>query len=93
MSTVVVTMMPVWSERIGVPRTLGVEFPFGHPLGHAGAMAEQLAVLRHALRLLQSTQPGVIEHSALTWPDAAHWRKAWQPAEPSPIIKMMRGRN
>ncbi|MFQ5668361.1 MAG: hypothetical protein ACE5I7_18290 [Candidatus Binatia bacterium] len=93
MSTVVVTMMPVWSERVGVPRTLGVEFPFGHPLGHAHNVDEQLAVIRHALRLLErAPAPGPIEESPITWPDPDHWRTAWEPAEPSPIVQMMRSR-
>ncbi|KKL27183.1 hypothetical protein LCGC14_2387760, partial [marine sediment metagenome] len=33
LSTVLVTIMPYWSERVGVPRTIGVEFPYGHILG------------------------------------------------------------
>ena len=32
-STVLVTGMPYWSEKMGVPRTIGAEFPFGHQLG------------------------------------------------------------
>lgn len=92
MSTVTITMMPIWSERIGVPRTLGVEFPFGHPLGHAGDTAEQLTVLRAALDVLRTAaEPGAVVHLDRTWGDAGHWRKAWQPAVPSPIISKMRG--
>ena len=91
-STVTITMMPVWSERIGVPRTLGAEFPFGHPVGHAGDKEEQLLVVRAALQVLETArEPGTIVYLDREWPDADHWRKAWQPAEPSPIIKMMRG--
>jgi len=33
LSTILVTPMPFWTEKIGVPRTLAVEFPFGHTLG------------------------------------------------------------
>ena len=91
MSTVTITMMPIWSERIGVPRTLAVEFPFGHPIGHAHDVGEQLVVVRAALDVLRTAPgPGTIVHLDRTWPDAEHWRKAWQPKEPSPIIKMMR---
>lgn len=91
MSTVTITMMPIWSERIGVPRTLGVEFPFGHPIGHAHDVDEQLLVVRAALEvLLSAAEPGTIVHLDREWPDVEHWRKAWQPTEPSPIIKMMR---
>ena len=35
LSTILVTNMPFWADKIGVPRTLAVEFPFGHALGHA----------------------------------------------------------
>lgn len=91
MSTVTITMMPIWSERIGVPRTLGVEFPFGHPIGHPHDIDEQLGVVRAALQVLRTaTEPGTIVHLDREWPHAEHWRKAWQPKEPSPIIKMMR---
>jgi hypothetical protein len=34
-STVVVTMVPYLAEASGAPRIVAVEFPFGHPLGHA----------------------------------------------------------
>jgi hypothetical protein len=36
LSTVVVTNMPFWSDRVGAPRSLGVDFPFGHIIGPAG---------------------------------------------------------
>ena len=93
-STVLVTMMPYWAERLGAPRTLGVEFPFGHPLGRAGLPAEQLAVIRRALAVLRdATAPGTIEHFELPWPESEdEWRKRWQPSQPSPIIKFLRER-
>jgi len=28
--------MPYFAEALGAPRAVGVAFPFGHPLGHAG---------------------------------------------------------
>ncbi len=93
-STVLVTMMPFWAEKLGTPRTLGVEFPFGHPLGRAGKSDEQLAVIRHALRVLsESTAPGAVAHYDGAWPeDEGEWRRRWQPLEPSPIIKLIRER-
>ncbi len=89
-STVLVTMMPYWSEKTGVPRTLGVEFPFGHPLGHAGDREEQLIVIREALRVLhEAGEPGVVEHLEREWPDFETWKTAWFPPELPPIIKML----
>ncbi len=93
-STILVTMMPHFAEKLGAPRALGVEFPFGHTLGKAGETDEQLAVIRHALRVLRDAeQPGAIEHYERPWVgDEREWRKRWQPLEASPIIKFMRDR-
>ena len=93
LSTVIVNMMPVWGERFGAPRTLGVEFPFGHPLGMPGDAALQTRVIQAALDLLVRAQPPgpVVEHFDERWPgDFDEWKKAWHPKQPSPVIKMMR---
>ena len=93
-STVLVTMMPHWAEKVGTPRTLGVEFPFGHPLGHAGERDEQLAVIRRALQLLRDAPaPSTMEDYEQPWQgDEREWRHRWQPSEPSPIIAFLRDR-
>ena len=91
LSTVLVTMMPYWSEKIGVPRTVGVEFPYGHTLGHAGDAREQAAVIAGALRVLAEAQePGTVVHLPYTWPDFERWKREWQPETPPPIIRMLR---
>ena len=93
LSTVVVNMMPVWGERFGTPRTLGVEFPFGHTLGMAGDAALQTRVIRRALSMLEHAQPPgpVVEHFDEPWPgDFDEWKKAWHPKEPSPMIRFLR---
>lgn len=90
-STVMVTNMPYWSEKMGVPRTLGVEFPYGHMLGMPNDRQMQMTVIRAALSLLEDArEPGTIRELDLEWPqpfDEA--KKDWQPLEPSPIVKMM----
>lgn len=87
-SSVLVTNMPVWSEKIGVPRTVGVEFPYGHPFGGPGDRAMQMNVIKAALGLLESaTRPGEVVDVDLEWPrplDEA--KRDWQPLEPSPIV-------
>lgn len=89
-STVLVTMMPYWSDKMGVPRTLGVEFPFGHPLGHAGDRDEQIAVIREALRVLrEAREPGAVQHLERQWPDFETWKTAWYPPELPPVIKVL----
>ncbi len=93
-STILVTMMPYWAEKLGTPRTLGVEFPYGHPLGRAAERDEQLAVIRSALRVLrEAAAAGTIDHFERPWPeDEEEWRRRWQPQEPSPVIKFLRER-
>jgi hypothetical protein len=86
-STVMVTIMPDLAERVGVPRAVGVEFPFGHTLGHAGDREEQMKVIGDALRVLrEARQPGTVEHLPYDWPDFERWKEAWHPSEPSPIV-------
>ena len=91
LSTVLVTVMPYWAERLGVPRTVGVEFPYGHPLGRPGDRDTQTRIIREALRLLEeATGPGEIRELDYVWPqDLDEAKRDWQPLEPSPIIRMM----
>lgn len=91
LSTVMVTPMPFWAERVGVPRTLAVEFPFGHTLGQPHDTAQQMRVIRQALAVLETAQtPGTIVHSSETWPvPQKEAIQDWQPDEPSPIIGIM----
>jgi hypothetical protein len=89
-STVIVTMMPVWSERLGAPRTLGVEHPYGQPIGPAGDRSRQREVLHHALTMLERAQaPNHLEHSDYEWPDPRSARRSWHPPQPSPIVAQM----
>lgn len=88
--TVVVTMMPAVAERLEAPRVVGVEFPFGHPFGMPGDRDMQRRVLTTALTVLTgAAHPGTRVDVDIEWPqDRGVAYKAWQPAEPSPIVKM-----
>jgi hypothetical protein len=92
LSTLMVTMMPYWAEKLGTPRILGVEFPFGHAFGLPDDREMQMTVVRAALSLLEEADaPGATRDLDLEWPQPSdEARKDWQPLEPSPIIKMMR---
>lgn len=92
LTTVVINMMPVWGERFGTPRTLGVEFPFGHPVGPPDDATLQTRVVRSALALLTADgPPPVVRHFDEPWPlDFDAWKKAWQPPVPSPMIRWLR---
>jgi hypothetical protein len=83
--------MPFWAEKIGVPRTLAVEFPFGHTLGQPHDAAQQTRVIRQALEVLEMAQtPGEIVHSPETWPvPQKEAVKDWQPLEPSPVVQVI----
>jgi hypothetical protein len=88
LATVLVTMMPYWAEKVGTPRALAVEHPFGQTLGQPGDAAGQRRVIEQALAVLATAvAPGTIIHSPEIWsiPQKEAY-KAWQPAEPSPII-------
>ena len=88
-----VTVMPYWAEKLGTPRTLGVEVPFGHSFGMPGDREMQMTVVRAALSLLEDARdPGAMREVEIEWPQPSdEARKDWQPLEASPIIKMMRG--
>jgi len=90
-STVLVTGMPYWSEKMGVPRTIGAEFPFGHQLGMPGNREMQMKVIREALSLLEEAKlPGEIRELDIEWPQPFDEAKRdWQPLEPSPIVAVM----
>ncbi len=90
LSTVLVTNGPFFSG-IGVPRTVAVEFPYGHMLGYPNDRAMQMQVIEAALTMLEEAkEPGELRELDIEWPqefDAA--RKEWHPSEASPIVKMM----
>lgn len=91
LSTVLVTNMPFWAERVGLPRALGVEFPFGHILGQPHDKAQQMRVICRALEVLeQAPVPGTIVHFQERWPapleEAMH---DCHPETPPPIASEM----
>jgi hypothetical protein len=93
--TVVVTMMPDTATGLLAPRTLGVEFPFGHAFGLPNDPHLQRRVLESALVVLAGAQaPGTRIDFDYEWPipvrEAYH---AWQPPEPSPAVALMLRRN
>jgi hypothetical protein len=91
MSTVLVTNMPFWSDRVGAPRSLAVEFPFGHIIGPAGDSAMQRRVILQALDVLEKTgRPGTIEHFKELWPEPLELaRRCSEPQQPPPIAAQM----
>ena len=91
LATILVTNMPFWAEKMGAPRTLAVEVPFGHTLGQPHDIAQQQRLLDQALEVLETAQvPGTIVHSPEIWPfPQQEATQDWQPEEPSPLIRVM----
>jgi len=91
LSTIMVTPMPCWAKKIGVPRTLAVEFPFGQTLGQPHNIDQQFEIITLALgALAKLDEPGEVVHATAVWPQPVKEAvKDWQPAEPSPIVSEM----
>ncbi len=88
-----VTNMPFWAERVGVPRSLAVEFPFGHILGRAQDREMQRRVLWKALDVLASaSRPGTITHFQEPWPEPPELAKRASEPDPPPPIAAHMGR-
>ena len=88
-STIMITMMPFWAERVGAPRSVAVEFPFVQPVGQVGNRDLQMRVLRDMLRVLETAPgPDSIVELPYEWPEDQRFAyKNWQPTEPTPITK------
>ncbi len=91
MSTVTVTNMPFWAERVGAPRSLAVEFPFGHVLGRAHDPELQRRVILRALAVLETARaPDTIVHFEEPWPEPLEaGLRASHPPTPPPISGQM----
>ena len=87
MSTIMVTNMPFWAEKVGTPRTLAVEFPFGHILGQPHNKEQQRRVILKALEVLETAEtPGRIVHFQEKWPESLEAAlHASHPQTPPPI--------
>ncbi len=89
--TVIVTMMPALAEERRAPRIVGVEFPFGHAFGVRDDRTMQRRVLMLALEVLSGAAAfGTRVDVDVEWPvPVREAYRAWQPKEPSPIVKKM----
>jgi hypothetical protein len=89
-----VTLNMIWPYQrlVGMPRVAAIEHPFGRPYGDVGDDRRQRAVLLAALELAYSaTEPGQVEHLPFRWHEPPAETK-WHPAEPSPIIALVKQR-
>jgi hypothetical protein len=49
------------------PRALYLRWPFGHPLGEPGNIAQQLTILHDAFEFLYTAQPGELRTLHYRW--------------------------
>ena len=85
-----VTMMPAVARWLLAPRVVGVEFPFGHSFGMPGDAAMHRRVLETAMTVLAGADGPTRVDVDIAWPQSrGEAYKGWQPAEASPIVKLM----
>jgi hypothetical protein len=85
-------MIWVYQRLVGMPRVAAIEHPFGRPYGNVGDATTQRAVLEAALAVFEKAQaPGHVEHLPFVWHEDPADTK-WHPAEPSPIIALLKKR-
>lgn len=90
--TVTLDMIWVYQRLVGMPRVAAIEHPFGRPYGDVGDVATQRAVLEAALAVFdRAREPGHVEHLPFVWHEQPGETR-WHPAEPSPIIALLRKR-
>ena len=66
--TIGISIVRQYTETVKPPRTIFLKWPFGHPLGEAGNMAQQRAVLKKALEALYTLDtPGSIVDVPWRW--------------------------
>jgi hypothetical protein len=90
--TVTLNMIWVYQRLVGMPRVAAIEHPFGRPFGDVGDAEKQRAVLIAALDVFeQAKTPGHVQQLPFVWHESPKETK-WHPAEPSPIIAMIKSR-
>ncbi|MCX5850522.1 MAG: hypothetical protein NT072_00460 [Deltaproteobacteria bacterium] len=89
--TVILTPVPEFARKVGMPRVAGIEYPFGRPVGEVHDIKGQREVLMSALQVFEETRkPGTVVHLPFTWHEDPR-KTNWHPPEISPIIKLFLG--
>jgi D-proline reductase (dithiol) PrdB len=90
--TVTLNMIWVYQRLVGMPRVAAIEHPFGRPYGDVDDRKTQTQVLQAALGVFENaSEPGTVSHLPFEWHEDPKATK-WHPAEPSPIIALMKKR-
>jgi D-proline reductase (dithiol) PrdB len=76
--TVTISITRDLTEAVGVPRSIFVKWPLGHPLGEANAAAQQRTLIYEALRLLvDAREPGLIQDPGYRWRRHSYSEPDW----------------
>jgi len=87
-TTIVLTPTPEFHYMVGIPRSVGIGYPYGRLLGDAGDSEGQRNVLMATLEALGKTDtPGSVEYLSFVWPEEPKDAN-WHPPEISPIVKV-----
>jgi len=87
-STISLSMIPELTASAGAPRIAAIEHPFGVTMGRPGDAAGQMAVLRAALRAIETMEgPGAVDHLPFKWPSTE--KGAFDPPAPPPIARYL----
>ena len=88
-ATVSLSMIPAFTRSVGAPRVAAIEYPMGRPLGQPGDREGQTAVLRAALRVVETASgPGEVVNLPFEWPEPPSQVRS-SPAEPPPITRLV----
>ena len=88
LTTIVLTPTPEFHDMVGVPRSVGIAYPYGRLLGEVGDQQGQREVLTATLDALEKFDaPGSLRYLPFVWPEEPK-DADWHPPEISPIIKV-----
>lgn len=66
--TIGISIVRQYTEKVRPPRTVFLKWPFGHPLGEPGNMAQQRSVLKKTFEALYAIDtPGTIVDIPWRW--------------------------
>jgi len=65
--TVSISILREVTEKVKPPRAVFLRWPFGHPLGEPGNVAQQLTVLHDAFAFARTAQRGEIRDLPYRW--------------------------
>lgn len=88
--TVTLSPIPDLTAAVSVPRIAAIGYPLGRPLGQPGDVQGQAAVLRAALRVVETAEnPGTVVSLPFEWPEPSSSVHS-SPADPPPIAKLLK---